>query len=74
MIRVLICTPVSGCGVFSPALTGKPAILEKALGKLWISLDEGSQARVRREVYAKFFALAPKGQDYFKQSTTRHTL
>uniref|UniRef100_A0A7S2QH07 Globin family profile domain-containing protein n=2 Tax=Zooxanthella nutricula TaxID=1333877 RepID=A0A7S2QH07_9DINO len=26
---------------------------------------------VRREVYLKFFALAPAGQDYFKQSTTR---
>merc|ERR1712190_398171 len=33
--------------------------------------DENAQAYVRREVYAKFFALAPAGQDYFKQSTTR---
>merc|ERR1719236_426869 len=53
------------------ALMGKPAVMEKALEKLWKSLDENSQALVRREVYAKFFALAPAGQDYFKQSTTR---
>merc|ERR1719343_1394312 len=26
---------------------------------------------VRKEVYQKFFSLAPAGQDYFKQSTTR---
>merc|ERR1719414_1295585 len=53
------------------ALLGKPAVWEKALEKLWKSLDENSQALVRREVYAKFFALAPAGQDFFKQSTTR---
>merc|ERR1719150_677249 len=50
---------------------GKPAIQERALAKLWASLDEAAQMYVRREVYAKFFALAPAGQDYFKQSTTR---
>merc|ERR1719436_2176358 len=53
------------------ALMGKPAQQEKALAKLWASLDEKTQGYVRREVYAKFFALAPAGQDYFKQSTTR---
>merc|ERR1719479_231622 len=53
------------------ALMGKPAAQEKALSKLWGSLDETSQMYVRKEVYAKFFALAPAGQDYFKQSTTR---
>merc|ERR1719150_2725796 len=50
---------------------GKPAIQERALAKLWASLDEAAQMYVRREVYSKFFALAPAGQDYFKQSTTR---
>merc|ERR1719450_734718 len=50
---------------------GKPAVQEKALTKLYGSLDENSQALVRREVYSKFFALAPAGQDFFKQSTTR---
>jgi len=53
------------------ALLGKPAAQEAALGKLWASLTEENQAFVRREVYAKFFAIAPAGQDYFKQSTTR---
>merc|ERR1719412_2114971 len=53
------------------ALMGKPAQQEKALEKLYKGLDENAQAYVRREVYAKFFALAPAGQDYFKQSTTR---
>ncbi|CAK0879603.1 unnamed protein product, partial [Prorocentrum cordatum] len=50
---------------------GKPAAQERALDKLWANLDETSQAMVRREVYSKFFMLAPAGQDFFKQSTTR---
>merc|ERR1719277_2929958 len=50
---------------------GKPALHQRALDKLWSSLDEKAQTIVRREVYTKFFALAPAGQDYFKQSTTR---
>merc|ERR1719277_2304347 len=49
---------------------GKPSVQEKALEKLWSGLDESQQALVRREVYAKFFTLAPAGQDFFKQSTT----
>ncbi|CAK0847963.1 unnamed protein product [Prorocentrum cordatum] len=52
-------------------MMGKPSVMEKALERLWSSLDENGQAFVRREVYSKFFALAPAGQDYFKQSTTR---
>merc|ERR1719191_702361 len=53
------------------AMMGKPAIMEKALSVLIGSLDETSAGTIRREVYSKFFALAPAGQDYFKQSTTR---
>jgi len=53
------------------ALMGKPAVQERALSKLWDSLDEAQTQHLRREVYAKFFALAPAGQDFFKQSTTR---
>ena len=55
------------------ALMGRPAVVEKVLKMLWKSLDENSQALVRREVYAKFFAtyLAGAGHDYFKQSTIR---
>merc|ERR1719499_1774430 len=53
------------------AQMGKPAAQEAALATLFASLDENALGIVRREVYAKFFALAPAGQDYFKQSTTR---
>merc|ERR1719356_2445279 len=53
------------------AQMGKPLAQERALDALWGSQDEASQAMLRREVYVKFFALAPAGQDYFKQSTTR---
>jgi len=53
------------------AMQGKPMLQEKALEKCWGGLDEAQQAQVRREVYSKFFQLAPAGQDYFKQSTTR---
>merc|ERR1719450_1971918 len=50
---------------------GKPAQHQRALEKLWSSLDDKQQDLVRREVYSKFFGLAPAGQDFFKQSTTR---
>mmetsp|Transcript_93649 Transcript_93649/g.269625 ORF Transcript_93649/g.269625 Transcript_93649/m.269625 type:complete len:1122 (+) Transcript_93649:131-3496(+) len=53
------------------ALMGKPAGQERALSCLLASLDDASLSIIRREVYTKFFALAPTGQDYFKQSTTR---
>lgn len=52
-------------------LLGKPVKQEAALSAFMGSLDEGSLMTIRREVYSKFFALAPAGQDYFKQSTTR---
>ncbi|CAE8659910.1 unnamed protein product [Polarella glacialis] len=52
-------------------LLGKPQVQEKALERFIMSLTEDSQNFLRREVYKKFFALAPGGQDYFKQSTTR---
>jgi len=53
------------------ALMGKPAVQEAALVKMMSSLDSSAQDTIRREVYSKFFALAPAGQDFFKQSTTR---
>ena len=49
---------------------GQPAIQENALTKCVDIWDEKSQNYVRREVYVAFFAIAPAGQDYFKQSTT----
>ncbi|CAE8734530.1 unnamed protein product, partial [Polarella glacialis] len=53
------------------SLIGKPAVQEKALGRFLMSLNEDSQNYLRREFFKGFFALAPAGQDYFKQSTTR---
>jgi len=52
-------------------LMGKPQVQQKALERLIMSLTEDSVNYLRREVYKRFFALAPAGQDYFKQSTTR---
>jgi len=49
----------------------RPAKQERALEKLWSGMDDAQQAVVRADVYAKFFALSPAGQDYFKQSATR---
>merc|ERR1719282_2041018 len=50
---------------------GKPAVQEKALDKFLNNLDDTMFSFLRREIYAKFFTLAPAGQDFFKQSTTR---
>jgi len=52
-------------------LMGKPALQEAALSGLLASLDDSALSLIRREVYSQFFALAPAGQEYFKQSTTR---
>ncbi|CAE6962456.1 unnamed protein product [Symbiodinium natans] len=43
----------------------------KALEKFLSSLDEDQTNFLRRDVYRRFFATAPAGQDFFKQSTTR---
>eukprot|EP00931_Biecheleriopsis_adriatica_P123584 TRINITY_DN9863_c1_g1_i1.p1 TRINITY_DN9863_c1_g1~~TRINITY_DN9863_c1_g1_i1.p1 ORF type:complete len:1235 (+),score=276.02 TRINITY_DN9863_c1_g1_i1:91-3705(+) len=50
---------------------GKPAGRERYLGRFLGSLEEDTKQVIRQEVYKKFFVLAPAGQDYFKQSTTR---
>jgi hypothetical protein len=34
------------------------------------SFDENSAFELRKDIYARFFAAAPAGQDYFKQSNT----
>merc|ERR1719482_1921153 len=52
---------------------GSPPKWEKALGKLLASLDENTKFEIRKDIYSRFFAAAPAGQDYFKQSnTSRH--
>eukprot|EP00931_Biecheleriopsis_adriatica_P113517 TRINITY_DN8858_c0_g1_i1.p1 TRINITY_DN8858_c0_g1~~TRINITY_DN8858_c0_g1_i1.p1 ORF type:complete len:1115 (+),score=249.69 TRINITY_DN8858_c0_g1_i1:41-3346(+) len=52
-------------------LMGKPALMEKALARMMMSMTEDDMNFFRREVYKTFFTLAPAGQDFFKQSTTR---
>merc|ERR1712187_218602 len=49
---------------------GLPPVWEKAYAKLLDSIDEATGFQLRKDIYLKFFALAPAGQDYFKQSNT----
>merc|ERR1719428_2222216 len=49
---------------------GNPPKWEKALAKLLGSVDETQLFELRKDIYARFFNLAPAGQDYFKQSNT----
>merc|ERR1719277_1464886 len=49
---------------------GRPPQWEKAYAKLLDSIDEATGFQLRKDIYLKFFALAPAGQDYFKQSNT----
>merc|ERR1719329_835800 len=49
---------------------GKPPVWEAALTKLVASLDEATKYEIRKDIYQRFFTLAPAGQDYFKQSNT----
>lgn len=49
---------------------GYPVKWEKAYQKFFSSLDESQAFEYRAEVYVRFFAVAPAGQDYFKQSNT----
>jgi hypothetical protein len=49
---------------------GNPPVWEKALGKILASLDEEVKFELRKDIYSRFFTLAPSGQDFFKQSNT----
>jgi hemoglobin-like flavoprotein len=49
---------------------GQPPSWEKALGKILGSFDEETKFEIRKDIYARFFTLAPAGQDFFKQSNT----
>jgi len=49
---------------------GNPPKWEKALGKVLAGIDENTAFEVRKSIYNRFFALAPAGQDFFKQSNT----
>lgn len=50
---------------------GRPPAWEKSLAKLWEDIDDDQRFELRRNIYERFFAAAPNGQDFFKQSTTR---
>ncbi|CAE8694901.1 unnamed protein product [Polarella glacialis] len=50
---------------------GKPMAMQRLLGRYLGSLEEDGRQKWRTQFFAKFFELAPAGQDYFKQSTSR---
>jgi hypothetical protein len=49
---------------------GQPPVWQKALGKILGSFDEETKFELRKDIYTKFFTMAPAGQDFFKQSNT----
>jgi len=53
------------------SMIGKPAKFEAALSAFLGSLDDAQKMTIRNGVYSKFFAIAPTGQDFFRQSLTR---
>ena len=53
------------------AIMGKPTVQQASLERFIMSLDEDNLTYLRREIYKRFFTVAPAGQDHFKQSTTR---
>ncbi|CAE8584974.1 unnamed protein product, partial [Polarella glacialis] len=52
-------------------IMGKPKVQQKSLQRFLSGMTEDDQNYLRREIYKRFFLLAPTGQDFFKQSTTR---
>jgi len=53
------------------ATMNSPPIWEPALQKMFASLGEEQMYTIRKSIYENFFAAAPSGQDWFKQSNTR---
>eukprot|EP00927_Polykrikos_kofoidii_P030732 TRINITY_DN2645_c0_g1_i6.p1 TRINITY_DN2645_c0_g1~~TRINITY_DN2645_c0_g1_i6.p1 ORF type:complete len:1095 (-),score=184.74 TRINITY_DN2645_c0_g1_i6:117-3401(-) len=49
---------------------GMPPKWEKAYAQFLDGIDEATGFNLRRDIYLRFFALSPAGQDYFKQSNT----
>ncbi|CAJ1410968.1 unnamed protein product [Effrenium voratum] len=51
---------------------GKPQVYRKELQRLFLeSMDQDTMSKFQRGIYSRFFSMAPKGQDFFKQSSTR---
>lgn len=53
------------------AEVGKPASHERALEGFIVGLTEGEKGQLRQGLFQRFLAVAPQGQNFFKQSTTR---
>lgn len=49
---------------------GLPVKWERAYGLFLDGVDEATGYKLRSDIFSKFFAVAPSGQDYFKQSNT----
>lgn len=52
-------------------LMGKPIGMQSELQAFAERIDDVLRMQLRKRIYATFFAIAPAGQDFFKQSTTR---
>eukprot|EP00429_Kryptoperidinium_foliaceum_P014543 CAMPEP_0176039152 /NCGR_PEP_ID=MMETSP0120_2-20121206/19407_1 /TAXON_ID=160619 /ORGANISM="Kryptoperidinium foliaceum, Strain CCMP 1326" /LENGTH=1114 /DNA_ID=CAMNT_0017372547 /DNA_START=67 /DNA_END=3411 /DNA_ORIENTATION=- len=50
---------------------GKLAKQERACARLFAGIEHEDRTPLHKQVYTSFFEIAPTGQDYFKQSTTR---
>ncbi|CAE7188346.1 wss2 [Symbiodinium necroappetens] len=50
---------------------GKAAERERRVSRYVGSMEDETKIVLSRKIYAKFFAVAPEGQNYFKQSSTR---
>ena len=50
---------------------GKPLVWEQSLQGMFAALSDEQLFNYRVNLYEKFFAAVPAGQDYFKQSNTR---
>ncbi|CAE7808593.1 wss2 [Symbiodinium sp. CCMP2456] len=50
---------------------GKAAERERRVSRYVGSIEDETKIVLSRKIYAKFFAVAPEGQNYFKQSSTR---
>mmetsp|Transcript_46047 Transcript_46047/g.109451 ORF Transcript_46047/g.109451 Transcript_46047/m.109451 type:complete len:1081 (+) Transcript_46047:59-3301(+) len=50
---------------------GKPRAQQKALERFVVNLSQDALTGYCRDVYKRFFQLAPSGQDFFKQSSSR---
>eukprot|EP00927_Polykrikos_kofoidii_P058435 TRINITY_DN5294_c1_g1_i1.p1 TRINITY_DN5294_c1_g1~~TRINITY_DN5294_c1_g1_i1.p1 ORF type:complete len:1098 (-),score=168.07 TRINITY_DN5294_c1_g1_i1:130-3180(-) len=55
---------------FLSANLGMPPKWSKAYGKLLDGMDESIGHQIRRDIFVRFFKVAPAGQNFFKQSTT----